>query len=99
MSARMRLMPTASAAILAIVLMLGAVPRVSAVPIAYNTYGSIDSFGVQGEPVLIFQGVPYGTLTTGNSFDIGKFTTPDSITGFYPDRESVGPPVNERYRR
>jgi hypothetical protein len=90
MSARMRLATTSSAVTLAAWMMLGTTATLSAspieTPIAYSTYGAVDSVGVIGDPVLVFQGVPYATLTTGGTFDIGKFTvaaTPGDGTANY----------------
>lgn len=77
MSARMRLATTASALTLATVMTLGTTTRLHASPIqspiSYSTSGSVDSFGVVGEPIIVYQGVQYGTTTTGDSFNLGQF--------------------------
>lgn len=77
MSARMRPATTSSAVTLAVLMMLGTTARLSASPIAtpisYSTSGSVDSFGVVGEPIVVYQAVQYGTTTTGSTFDLGQF--------------------------
>jgi hypothetical protein len=90
MSARMRLATTSSAVTLAALMMLGTTARLSAspieTPITYSTYGSVDGFGVDGPPILYFQGVPYSSLTTGSSFNLGKFAvaaTPEAGSATY----------------
>jgi hypothetical protein len=42
-------------------------------PVTFNTIGSVDTFGVTGTPVVTFQGVSHGTMTTGSSFSLGQF--------------------------
>src|SRR3954470_21280190 len=41
--------------------------------VMFNTIGSVDSFGVTGTPVVSFQGVSSGTMTTGSLFSLGQF--------------------------
>jgi hypothetical protein len=81
---------TPSAVTLAALMMLGITPRLSAspieTPVTYATYGSVDGFGVDGPPILTFQGVPYASLTTGSSFDLGHFAvaaTPEAGSATY----------------
>jgi len=87
MSARIRLAPASSVLVLAASMMLGTTARLSASPIetpfTYSTYGSVDSFGVDGPPILVYQGVPYATATTAGSFDIGGFTVAGSESSTY----------------
>jgi hypothetical protein len=93
MSAWMQFAARSSVAALAAWMMLGAASaRVSASPIEtpvhYSTYGSVDSFGVDGQPVVVYQGVQYGTLTTGGSFSLGQFSvaaTSDGGSATYTD--------------
>jgi hypothetical protein len=42
-------------------------------PVKFNTTGSVDSFGVTGAPVVTFQGVANGSMTTGSTFSLGQF--------------------------
>jgi hypothetical protein len=50
-------------------------PTVQADPIQaiYDTSGSIGTAGISGTPVVSFQGVRDGTLTTGQPFSLGQF--------------------------
>jgi hypothetical protein len=50
-------------------------------PIHYSTYGSVDSFGVNGQPIVVYEGVQYGSLTTGSTFNIGKFSVASTSEG------------------
>jgi hypothetical protein len=41
--------------------------------VTYNTIGSVDGFGVTGTPVVSYQGVSNGSMTTGSAFNLGSF--------------------------
>lgn len=92
MSARMHHAATSSVVAIAALMMLGTSARLSAspieTPISYSTSGSVDSFGVSGQPIVIFQGIQYGSLTTGSSFSLGQFSiaaTPGGGSATYTD--------------
>jgi hypothetical protein len=50
-------------------------------PVHYSTYGSVDSFGVDGQPIVVYQGVQYGSLTTGGAFSLGQFSVASTSEG------------------
>lgn len=85
MSARMRLATTSSAVTLAALMMLGTTTSLSAspiaTPIAFSTSGSVDGVGVVGDPIIVFQGVQYGSLTTGDTFNLGRFAVAGTSIG------------------
>src|SRR5438874_1222766 len=54
--------------------------------VKFNTTGSVDSFGVTGTPVVTYQGVSNGSMTTGSPFSLGHFqiaTPPSGTTSTY----------------
>lgn len=73
------------AAVGGLALGLGVASTAQASPIVnqvtYSTSATIETQGVTGTPVVSFQGVTNGTLTTGQPFDLGKFVIGDPQPG------------------
>ncbi len=75
MTTRMRPIFAAIAAALALHMGLDANARGNPISnqITFSTTGTVGTQGITGTPVVSFQGVSGGTLTTGSPFDLGQF--------------------------
>jgi hypothetical protein len=50
----------------------------------YTTTGSIGTTGISGSPIVSFQGVTDGSLTTGMPFDLGTLVVTPPVSGPWP---------------